>query len=86
MLQGVILEIVDDYSYLGICFKYNGSFAKAKQRLVDQAQKALFSIYQKIRNNSIPIHIQLKLFDSLVEPILLYGSEIWPISSFVNEF
>ena len=77
MLQGVRLEIVDDYSYLGICFKYNGYFAKAKQHLVDQAQKALFSIYQKIRNNSIPVHIQLKLFDSLVEPILLYGSEIW---------
>ena len=42
MLQGVRLEIVDDYSYLGICFKYNGNFAKAKQHLVDEAQKALF--------------------------------------------
>ena len=47
MLQSVRLEIVDDYSYLGICFKYNGYFAKAKQHLVDQAQKTLFSIYQK---------------------------------------
>ena len=55
-LQGVRLEIVDDDSYLGICFKYNGNFAKAKQHLVDQAQKALFSIYQKIRN-SIHVHI-----------------------------
>ena len=76
MLQGVRLEIVDDYSYLGICFKYNGNFAKAKQHLVDQAQKALFSIYQKIRNNNIPFHMQLQLFDSLVEPILLYGTEL----------
>ena len=29
MLQGVRLEIVIDYSYLGICFKYNRKFAKA---------------------------------------------------------
>ena len=42
MLKGVRLEIVDDYSYLGTCFRYNGYFAKAKQHLVDQAQKALF--------------------------------------------
>ena len=74
MLQGVRLEIVADYSYLYICYKYNGTFAKAKQQLVDQAQKAPFCIYQKIRNNSTPVQIQLKLFDSLVEPILLYGS------------
>ena len=47
ILQGVRLEIVDDYSYLGICFKYNGNFAKVKQHLLDQAQKALFSIYIK---------------------------------------
>ena len=47
MLQGVRLEIVDDYSYLGICFKYNGNFAKAKQHFVDQAQKALFPYIKK---------------------------------------
>ena len=35
ILQGVRIEIVFDYSYLGICFKYNGNFAKAKQYLVD---------------------------------------------------
>ena len=74
MLQGVRLEIVADYSYLCICYKYNGNFAKAKQQLVDQAQKALFCIYQKIRNNSTPVQIQFKLFDSLVDQILLYGS------------
>ena len=47
MLQGVRLEIVDVYSYLGICFKYNGNFAKAKQHRVDQAQKALFPYIKK---------------------------------------
>ena len=30
----------------------------------------------KIRNQTIPIHVQLKLFDSLVELIILYGSEV----------
>ena len=58
-------------------FKYNGNFSDARKQLANQAQKSLFSIYKSIRNQNIPIDIQLKLFDAMVEPILLYGSEIW---------
>ena len=76
-LQGQILEKVNSYSYLGLTFQCNGKFSDAKKKLVNQAQKSLFSIYRNIRNQSIPIDLQLKLFDSMVEPILLYGSEIW---------
>ena len=76
-LQGNEIEIVDDYMYLGVIFNYNGSFKKAKTKLIDQARRSMFAVYKRIRNNSIPIDIQLKLFDSIVEPILLYGSEVW---------
>jgi hypothetical protein len=41
-----------------------------RKRLVEQAEKLLFAIYKKIRNDNIPIDLQLKLFDSLVEPII----------------
>jgi hypothetical protein len=30
-----------------------------------------------MRSQNIPIDVQLKLFDSLVDPILLYGSKVW---------
>ena len=33
-------------------------------------------MYYKIRNIKIPIDLQLKIFDALVAPILLYGSEV----------
>lgn len=76
-MNGVKLEILDSITYLGIVFKYNGNFSDARTKLVEQAQKSLFSIYRKTRNQHVPLDIQLQLFDSLVEPILLYGSEIW---------
>jgi hypothetical protein len=42
----------------------NGSFVDARNRLVEQAQKSLFATYKKnIRNQNIPIDLQLKLFD-----------------------
>ena len=68
------LEIVDSLTYLGIVFKYNEKNFDARKKLVEQS---LFAIYKKIRNQNVPIDVQLKLFDSLVEPILLYGSKVW---------
>ena len=76
-LYGTNIEIVSSYSYLGILFNYNGNFTIARKKLSEQAQKALYALYRKLRNISIPIDLQLKLFDSLIEPILLYSCEIW---------
>ena len=50
---------------------------KAKSKLIEQARRALFAVYRRIKKQPIPVDLQLKLFDSLVEPILLYGSEVW---------
>jgi hypothetical protein len=50
---------------------------KARAKLMDQARKALYCLYRKLRNISIPIDLQLKLFDILIFPILTYGCEIW---------
>ena len=61
----------DSYSYLGVTFNYN-----ARKKLLDQAQKSLYGLFRKIQNISIPIDLQLKLFDSLVTPILLYSAEV----------
>ena len=58
-------------------FNYNGNFTIARKKLSEQAQKARYALYRKLRNISIPIDLQLKLFDSLIEPILLYSCEIW---------
>ena len=71
------LDLVDDYVYLGICFNWNGSFVKAKKNLHDKASKAMYSLIQKGRRLKLPTDIMLKLFDSCVAPVLLYGCEVW---------
>ena len=71
------LEVCEDISYLGFTLNYNGSFIKAKNKLVQQAQKALYSVYRKVRNLCIPVDLQLKLFDSIVLPIPTYSCEVW---------
>ncbi|KAK2192146.1 hypothetical protein NP493_37g02011 [Ridgeia piscesae] len=41
------LDQVDDYTYLGICYNWIGSFIKAKKLLHDKASKAIYSLIQK---------------------------------------
>jgi hypothetical protein len=43
---------------------------------------------KKIRNLAIPIDLQLKLFDSLITPILVYSCEVWGLCTcnIVKEF
>jgi hypothetical protein len=48
-----------------------------RKKLLDQENKALYALYRKIRNFAIPIDLQLKLFDSLITPILVYSCEVW---------
>jgi len=36
-------------------------------------------VYKLIRKEALPVDIQLLLFDSMIEPILIYGSEVWGI-------
>ena len=40
---------------------YNENFCTARKKITEQAHKALFAVYRKIRNISIPVDLQLKL-------------------------
>jgi len=73
----IVLELVEDYLYLGVKFNWNGSFVKAKKYMFDKALKAMFCIIEKGRRLSLPIDVMFKLFDTCVSPILMYGCEVW---------
>jgi len=60
-----------------VVFNCNGSFTKAKKCLHDQATRAMYALINKCKKLMLPIDIQLQLFDSMVIPILTYGSEVW---------
>ena len=75
--NGDIVEVVDEYVYLGTTFNYNNKFRKAQSKQLNQARRAMYGLLSKTYHLRLPIDILLELFDQLVLPILLYGSEIW---------
>ena len=67
--NGTELEIVNDFSYLGVIFSRTGNFSKAKA--------AMYDIIRKGKLHNLSVECLLDLFDKVVKPILLYGSEVW---------
>ena len=63
-----LIEIVDDFNYLGVKFNFNNKTKKTIAKQVTQARRAMFSLVSKARKLDLPIDIQLELFDQLVIP------------------
>lgn len=72
-----IIETVKSYKYLGVLMSSNGSFLNARKCIYEKANKAMHLLHKRIQNLSLPLDLQLKLFDSTILPIITYGSEIW---------
>ena len=76
-IGGKNIEIVDEFKYLGVTISYNGSFNANIEDLEQKGNRALFSLIKKARRENLPLDIQFELFDRMVAPVILYGSEIW---------
>ena len=74
-----MLDIENEYKYLWVLFSRSGSFFAAKKKLLaDHAEKAMYSLIEKkSRSLMLLIDLQIELFEKMVQPILLYGSEVW---------
>ena len=76
---GYLLNISHSYNYLGILSNYNGSFKVAQKELYDKGTEAMLSLIGKLcRKLDLPIDIQIKLFNSLVKPIVFNSRPLWP--------
>ena len=74
------IEVVSEYVYLGVTMMYSNKYAKAMKKQMDQARKAQFALLINARKLCLPIDIQCDMFEKVVSPILLYGSEVWGFS------
>lgn len=76
-MQNNCIEEVSEFKYLGVLFSKTNSLKPTIRHVAEQGLKAVYSILKKSRALQLPIDLQLELFNKLVKPILLYGSEIW---------
>jgi hypothetical protein len=73
-----IIHLTYEYKYLGIIFTFNGKLKYAAEQLADLARKAYYGIKQSLPFYDIlSVKTLLKLYAALIEPIILYGSDVW---------
>lgn len=71
---------VSNYNYLGVQFGTNGNFTYAKQKIKKVALIALYKLQKEMGDHfRDDIQLTMKIFDTVVTPILTYGGEVWGV-------
>ena len=79
------VDIVKEYKYLGVVIssvqKLNGNIFKNHFIYIsEKASKAMYTIVHSTNElGKLPIRTGIKLFDTVVKPIIEYGSELWSV-------
>ena len=77
--DGTPIEVVDFYKYLGVLFTSNLIWSMCKKTLSLRAKKNGLHMFYKYSYQCgvLPRSIAITLFDKMILPIVLYGSEVW---------
>lgn len=74
----VVLDLTDSYKYLGLWFNKHLDMKFAVNELAKSASRALAALYTKfLYVGGMDYDVFCKLYESLVEPVLLYGAGLW---------
>lgn len=91
--KGICVETADTYTYLGVEVSSNCNWEEAKATRIRKSTRALFKVYRNLNDfGTVTPSLVLRIFDSKILPILLYGCEIWGVGniedviSFANKF
>ena len=71
-INGMLLEPVHTFCYLGFDVKASGTVTHAMNTLYDKANKAMRPLFQAIARFNIPVKTSLTLFHAYIAPIALY--------------
>ena len=75
LVNGSPLEAVTAFSYLGVDFHATGAVPVSNGSMTLKAERAQVQLLSMTREAPVPL--TLRLYQQLVEPISLYGTEIW---------
>ena len=80
-INGNVLEVVNDYKYLGYKFTTKMSSNIAMVELASRGKAAAVQINKMLKRLSYVVpDLYFKIFECQVQPILLYASEVWGLS------
>ncbi len=75
-----IYIIVNKYKYLGLIITKQGTYNMCRDNLVSKATKVWACIKRSLYSNKMSkVSNMVVLFRKIIQPIILYGSEVWAL-------
>ena len=84
--MGRAVPIVDSYKYLGVVFSATRNLVPAANALAASASRATHVVLRGLRRMRITqLDLKCRLFDTMVESIMSYGSHVWGPELFASK-
>ena len=80
-----IIEYVDEYIYLGQIISTKDQYSKEIDRRISNTWKRYWSLKEIVKNETIPMSVKSKLYNTCILPCLTYGCQTWPATSKNNQ-
>ena len=72
-----ILEVVEQFKYLGSCVSSDGSLSNEIDARISKARIAFANLRHLWRQKGISLSLKVRVYKTTVRAVLLYGSETW---------
>ena len=80
-MNGERLEAVESYKYLGVNVTCDGKLKEEINHRISEARKAAGALQGIWKKRRLSIDAKVGMYDAIVEPSLLYGSEVWVLNA-----
>ena len=77
-LEGGLIEIIQDFAYLGSCTSRDGDIKKEVTCCIEKTARAVGCLQEPIfQNHRLSVETKRKVYREVVLSVLLYGTETW---------
>lgn len=74
-----IFERVRDFKYLGVNINQNNRIEPEIDNRMNNASRSLYSMNNILTSKRISKNAKIKIYKTIIQPVLLYGCETWPL-------
>ncbi|XP_065320774.1 uncharacterized protein LOC135928280 [Gordionus sp. m RMFG-2023] len=80
LVGGKVIKVVSSYKYLGVNIDNKGSYKDELRFRIQNSRAAFYKYFKLWRTREISVFTRLRIFNSSIIPILLYGGDTWEIT------
>ena len=84
-VRGSQVEVVESFTYLGSFIHISGSSKPVIKRRMNIVREAMCTLDQNIWRSSITVETKLRLYNTCILPIFLYGAETWSMTVILSK-